>query len=276
VVTGYIAGIRVLEDFGLVGSQPLGRHHGGHNGTSATSLPNARLEVLGQTEVIPLRDGLQDLLVEFRGFVVSVVMREIGAGHDERACSRPLERFGEREPKGTLRFIVLLTHHDGNQLEVTQHALQKRELHLQGVLALLLGWNVATAGKLDERVQLGQLGGELLVHRDISERRGIGIAVVNRNEREALEMRGRNHHYPLELSAFEQRVTVCSHFAGIDVARVRRNQRHQVPRKWRYRGLRQIVIQHAPEFVGLRGIELASNGRLPDRGLLIGQPAIAR
>src|SRR5208283_1540418 len=156
--------------------------------------PNARFEVLGQTEVIPLRDGLQDLLVELRGFVISVVMREIGAGYDERARPRPLEHFSEREPEGSLRLIALLAHHDGNQLEVAQHALQKGELHFQGMLSLLLGWHVAAAGKPDERVQLGQLGGKLLVHRDISERRGIGIAVVNRNEREALEMRGRNHH----------------------------------------------------------------------------------
>src|SRR5271165_2291269 len=107
MVAGDIAGIRVLEDFGLVGSQPLGRHHGGYNGTSATSFPNARLEVLRQTEVIPLRDGLQDLLVELRGFVVSVVMRKIRAGHDERARPRPLEHFGKGNPEGSLRFIVL-------------------------------------------------------------------------------------------------------------------------------------------------------------------------
>jgi len=203
-------------------------------------------------------------------------MREIGAGHDERACPRTLEHFGERKPEGSLRFIALLAHYDGNQLEITQHALQKRELHLQGMLSLLLGWHVAAAGKLDERVQLDQLGGELLVHRDVSERRGIGIPVVDRNEREGLEMRGRNHHHPLELSAFEQRVTVRGHFAGIDVARVRRNQCHQVPRKGRRRGLRQILVQHAPEFLGLRGVELAGNRRLPDRGLLIGKTATAR
>jgi len=57
---------------------------------------------------------------------------------------------------------------------------------------------------------------------------------------------------------------------------VRRNQRHQIPRKWWHRGLSQIVIQHSPEFFGLRGVKLAGNGRLPDRGLLIGKPAIAR
>jgi len=57
---------------------------------------------------------------------------------------------------------------------------------------------------------------------------------------------------------------VRSHFAGIDVARVRRDQRHQVPRKLRDRSLSQIVVQHAPEFVGLRGVELAGNGGLPD------------
>jgi len=264
VIAGHIAGIRIFQDFGLIGSQPLGRHHGGHNGPSAASLPNARFEVLGQTEVIPLRDGLQDLLVELRGFVISVVMREIGAGYDERARPRPLEHFSEREPEGSLRLIALLAHHDGNQLEVAQHALQKGELHFQGMLSLLLGWHVAAAGKPDERVQLGQLGGKLLVHRDISERRGIGIAVVNRNEREALEMRGRNHHHPLELSAFEQRVTVRGHFAGIDVARMRRHQSHQVSWKLRHHGLRQIVIQHAAEFFGLRGVELAGNRRLPD------------
>jgi len=57
---------------------------------------------------------------------------------------------------------------------------------------------------------------------------------------------------------------VRSHFAGIDVARVRCDQRHQIPRNRRHRGLRQIVIQHVPEFVGLRGVELAGNGGLPD------------
>jgi len=56
------------------------------------------------------------------------------------------------------------------------------------MLSLLLCRRVAPAGKLDERVQLDQLGGELLVHRDISEWRGIGIPVINRDEWEALEM----------------------------------------------------------------------------------------
>jgi len=97
-VAGHIAGIRILQDLGLVGPQSLGRNHGGHNRTSAACLPYARLEVVGQTEVVPLLDGLQHFVVELRGFVVSVVMREIGAGHNERACPRPLEHFGERKP----------------------------------------------------------------------------------------------------------------------------------------------------------------------------------
>jgi len=32
----------------------------------------------------------------------------------------------------------------------------------------------------------------------------------------------------------------------------------------RHGGLRQIVIQHVAEFVGLRGVELAGNRWLPD------------
>jgi len=63
VVAGDITGIRVFEDFGSIGAEALGRHHGGDDGTSATRFPDAPFEVLRQTEVIPFRDGFQSFVV---------------------------------------------------------------------------------------------------------------------------------------------------------------------------------------------------------------------
>jgi len=57
VVAGDIAGVCVLEDFGLIGAEAFGRDHGGDDGAAATSFPNAPFEILGEAEVIPIGDG---------------------------------------------------------------------------------------------------------------------------------------------------------------------------------------------------------------------------
>jgi len=201
-------------------------------------------------------------------------MREIGTGHDESVCA--FDQFGERKAEGALYFVVLIAHDDGNELEITEHSLQEGELDFESVFALLLGRGVAATGELDERICFGEFGGEFLVHRDIAERGGIGIAVVNRNEGEGLEMRGSNHDHAIKLFAFEERVAVSSHFGGVDVARVGGNDSHQVSWKLWDGGLREIVVYHAAEFVWRCGIELAGNRGLTDYRFLVGSPAITR
>jgi len=82
VVAGDVAGVRVFEDFGLIGTETLGGDHGGDDGASAASFPNATFKILREAEVIPIRDGFQGLVVHLGSFVVGVEMREIRTGNN--------------------------------------------------------------------------------------------------------------------------------------------------------------------------------------------------
>jgi len=121
----------------VVRAQPVRGNHGCDDGPAATwTVPEVPLEVLREGQVIPILDGLQDLVVHPLRVGVSVVMGEIRADQDERV--RALDRFGECDPQRAAVVVADVAHHDGHHLELPQHALQERQLVLEGVLAILL------------------------------------------------------------------------------------------------------------------------------------------
>jgi hypothetical protein len=89
-------------------------------------------------------------------------------------------------------------------------------------------------------------------------------------------MRRGDHHDSFELLAFQQRIAVRRHFPGVDVARMRGNQRYDLSRNAWNRGLSDELIQHLPKFICVCGIELPGDDSLPNRSFHFGRAAFAR
>jgi len=144
LVSRNVARIGVFEESRVMGAQVLRCNHGCDDGPAAArTVPEVPLEVLGESQVIPILDGLQDLVVHPLCVIVSVVMGQIGADQDERVGA--LYGFGESDPQGAAVVVTDVAHHDGHHLELSQHALKERQLILESVLAVLLASHIHRA-----------------------------------------------------------------------------------------------------------------------------------
>jgi len=197
-------------------------------------------------------------VVYLHGLGIGMVVREVGTGDDQGVGA--LHQLGERQAQRAAGFIALISYDDGHKLELSEHALEKRELIFQSVFRLVGRGRVPKPRKLDELAHGGQLGGERPVHRDLAQRCRVGSAVEHRRETESFVMRWRDDHHAVELTAFEQGIGVRGHLPGVLVAGVGRDQCHHVG-KWRRRGLREEAVHHFPKYVGVGRIE-----RSGDRG----------
>jgi len=84
MIAADVARICVLEHHGLVRSHALGGNHGGYDRRAATSFPNPRLKVPRHAEVVPHLQCVQRFMVDLHRFVVGVIVRQIGTGHNQR------------------------------------------------------------------------------------------------------------------------------------------------------------------------------------------------
>jgi len=57
-------------------------------------------------------------MVELHRLIVSVIVREIAAGHDHRIRAR--HEFGQRHAQRAARIVTLVSHDDGHKLELPQ------------------------------------------------------------------------------------------------------------------------------------------------------------
>jgi len=267
-VGGDVSGIGVLEDYSAIGSQALGGDHRGHDTPAAASLPHPLLEVARHVEVVPLFDRFQRLVVDGLRLVVSMVMRHIGAGHDEGikvAVGSPallLDQLGQTHAQRPRGPVVLFAHHHRHQLEFAQHPLKEGQFVFQRVLPPALNLPVPLAGELDQRTHGHQLRGKSLVDRNQPQRRGVGVAIIDRVEGEGLIVAGRYHHHPSELPSSQQSIGVCRHRTGKRIPRMRRYQRHQGLLECRLGRLSQKAVHHLGKFFRVGGIEASGNSGL--------------
>jgi len=206
MIAGDIAGISVMKDSGLVGSQPLSGDHGGYDRSSAARLPNPQIQIAGQVEVIVLADGLQRLMIDSHRFVVRVIVREVGAGHNESVGSG--DQLSQRHAERAAGIVTLISHNHRDKLELADHPLQKRQLVLDGVLRAFRGRRMSRPRKLDRWAHLREFRGESPVHRNLAERGRIGISVIHGRVIEGFVMRGCNHHHAVVFAALQECVRV--------------------------------------------------------------------
>jgi len=252
LVAGRVAGIGVVQDLRVRGSQAFRRDHGGDDGISSAGFPNLRREVARHAQVVPLLDGLQRLVVDLDGVGVRVVVRKIAAGDDQGVGAR--NQFGQRQTQRAAGFITLVADDDGHQLKLPEHALQEGKLVFQRVLRLAGAGAVAHVGKLDERAQLHQFRREVPVHRNLAQGSGVSRAVVDRGETKSLVVRRCDHHHPVEFPALQQSVGIRRHLSGVLVAGVRRDQGDHVGERGRRR-LGQETVDHGGERLWVGGVE---------------------
>jgi hypothetical protein len=117
---------------------------------------------------------------------------------------------------------------------------------------------------LDDKGQIGKRGERLAVDRHAADR---GLECIHSGDRNSLHrhvMRRPDHHDARDgsRSAPQRRERRRSHAAGIDVARVRRDQR--LGRGLGRRGPGEEPRNLRPQPLGLAGIELARHCRRPD------------
>ncbi len=105
-----------------------------------------------------------------------------------------------------------------------------------------------------------ELRAEGFVHGNRAERGRVGVAIVDGGKGEIIIVRGRNHHDARVLPLLQQCIGIGGHRARVDVARVRRNQRHERLLKVRHGGVRQEAIDHLREFFGVAGVEGSGDG----------------
>ncbi len=184
--------------------------------------------------------------------VVGMVVREIGAGHDE--CVTALDFPGQRQAELAAGLVALISHDDGHQLEVADRALEERKLILEGMLAALARDYMPARGELNQ-FTAHDLFAEGLVDGDGSERRLVGVAVVDGDEREPVHVRRRDDHDAVIVLALDEGVAVGGHSARELVARVRLDQcLHSAVDRWR-RGAGDEIVHHPGELFGIGRVE---------------------
>jgi len=264
LVAGGVAGVGVLQNLRVGCAQTLGGDHGRDDGASTARFPgrNAALphgKVARQAEIVPIGDGLKRLMVDMVRVVVRVVVREVGTHQDERLGARlgrlRQQRLGQRPPQSAFQVVILVAHNDGHQLEIAQRALEPGQLHFQRVLGILGLFRVASIGDLEGGAQFCQLGAKVLVDRNITQRGRIGVAIVNRGEREINIVRWRYDHHTGVFPSLELGEARCRHRAREHVTGMRADQRHQRPWNLRHSIVRQKTINHLGEFFGVGGVE---------------------
>jgi len=231
VVARGVAGVGVFQNSGLIRSHSFRGNHGCDDGRAAAGFPDARLEISRHAEVVPLLERVQRFVVDLHRVIVGVIVRQIGTGDDQRVSTMNQLRQGHTQSAAVL--VALVSHDDGHEREISQHALQPRQLHFERVFGALLRRSVSAARELDGRAHFHQLRGKRFIHAHLAERRGIGVAIVNRSEIKIFVMRRRDHHHPRKLAALQRGVGVGRHWARVLITRMRRDHRENRFGNWR-------------------------------------------
>ena len=199
-----------------------------------------------------IEDRLHRAAVDLPRRFVAAIVREIGADHEERLRSapKPIDHLGDL-------FRARGADDQRQQLELAQHLLQERQLHLERVLARV------RPREAHHLRQVGNRAHRLLVDRDAAERR---LERRGPRQREAAhrDAVARPHqHDPLHDPGgrAQKRECVRRDLAGVDVAGVRHDQRLRKPgRKGRIAGL----LEHPQDVPGelhlVLGVEEAGDG----------------
>ena len=134
-----------------------------------------------QTVDVEARDMVDDHRIQTRGGRRVVIVGEIGAGDEKRLL--PSDRRGERVAKRPRGLGGLKSHDQRNDLRFRGEALEKRQLHLERVLA-----SVRRRMLTDDRRRAHQRGRALFVDRRDAQRRLEPAGRMNGNTVEPYEM----------------------------------------------------------------------------------------
>jgi len=205
-------------------------------------------------------------MVDLHRFVVGVIVRQIGTGHDQRVFIFifALDELRQSHTQRAAAFVTLISHDDGHEFEIAQHPLQPRQLHLERMLSALFGGSVPLAGEFDSWTHLHELLCKRLVDWDCPQRRRISIAVIDGSEIKGLVVRRRNHDHARKLPPFQRSVGVGSDGARELIAGVRCNHSEDRvgDRRLRRSGMRQHVIHHRRKCLCVGWIEATGDTRL--------------
>jgi len=248
VIACDVAGVGVLENDSLVRSHALGGNHRGYDGRAAAGFPDPRLEVPRHAEVVPHLQRLQRFIVDPHCVVVGVIVRQIGTGYDQRvaaACvAATMDQLCQSHTQRAAVFVTLVSHDDGYKFEITQHVLQPRQFHLERMFGAFFSGSMSLAGEFNGWVHLHELLGKRFVYPDSSERRCIGVAVVDGSEIKGHIVRRRNHHHARKLAPLQRCICIGSDRAGKLITGVRCNHGENRTVDRRQRRMRQHVIHH--------------------------------
>jgi len=183
---------------------------------------------------IEARHAVGHHAIERRGRQRIVIVRQIGAGDDERVA--PVQHVGERVAERACRLLGLVSHHQRDDRRARREPLNERQLHFERMLARMRRGVLA-----DDRRRFHELRCALVVDSGDAERR---LEAAARIQRDAVErdVMGRPHENDdVEAAIAQQLVRVRRDRTRVHQPGVRRNERDQVAADLA-RGRREMTI----------------------------------
>ena len=175
-----------------------------------------------ETRAVELLDGRGGRLVVRSRLIIGLVVRQIGADHEQGLGPAPeaLERSGHRRG----RRVADQERHEG---EVAEHGLEERQLDLERVLGL-----VRHVGRRDLR-QVADRSDRIVVDRDVAKRRAEGLGDRQGEAAERHDVRRPDHDDAAQPGGAraERAEGAAGHRPGVDVAGMGRDQRLGRPRR---------------------------------------------
>ena len=158
-----------------------------------------------------------------------MIVRQIGTGQDQRFAACRFDHLRQGHAQRAAALVALVSHDDGHEFKTAQNPLQPRQLDLDCMLGACRRGIVSLGWKAGWWNSSSSIAAQTLCRPERSQRRCIGIAVIDRGEIEGLEVRGRNHHDARILVPFQRSVGEGSHRAGVlDSLRVAQPRRESV------------------------------------------------
>ncbi len=208
-----------------------------------------------ETRAVELLDGGGGRLVVRSRLIIGLVVRQIGADHEQGLGPAPeaVERSGHRRG----RRVADQERHEG---EVAEHGLEERQLDLERVLGL-----VRHVGRRDLR-QVADRSDRIVVDRDVAKRRAEGLGDRQGEAAERHDVRRPDHDDAAQPGGAraERAEGAAGHRPGVDVAGMGRDQRLGRTLAGRALGRGKETLDHGPQATRLCGIERACHRRRAD------------
>ncbi len=253
LVAGHVARVGVLEDDGRIGAELPRGAHDGHRRTAAARVLGADVERELQAVGVEAGDVVDDDRVEARRGVGILVVRKVGAGHEQRAPA--LQNGAERVAQLARRGRLLPAHDERHDLDPRRDPQHERQLHLERVFARVSSRVVA-----DNRRRLHQRLGAVAIDRRHAERRLEARSAKRRHPLEADKVRRPHQDDDVDRLLSQQAVRIGGHRARVHQPGVRRDQRDQMlGRARRVRRIGQVPIDGRAQRVGGSGIPAAGD-----------------